>query len=261
MTLQMRHVSPFDSAQGDMTTVLQGRFVFKPADNGRSADRPALLSEEIVNLSELTSLPNLVSLSRIAMIPLVGWFLSRDDATSVIVCALLIILAGISDGLDGYLARRMGKVSRLGIALDPIADKVFAGALVILLVIYRDLPLWLAVAIVGRDLLIVSIGGLLMRGRDISLPSNLSGKYAFASIAMLIGCYVIRFDYGITLFTWTTLVLLIASTIVYARVMVIVRRGGSPPAFADRPLYRTLRTIGTLIVAALFFYHLYLFLT
>ena len=214
-----------------------------------------------MNLSELTSLPNLVSLSRIAMVPLVGWFLSRDDPTSVIVCALLIILAGISDGLDGYLARRLGKVSRLGIALDPIADKIFAGALVILLVIYRDLPIWLAVAIVGRDLLIVMIGGLMMRGRDINLPSNLTGKYAFASIAMLIGCYVIRFDYGIILYTWTTLILLIASTIGYTRVMVIVRRGGPPPVFADRPLYRTLRTIATLVVAAFFFYHLYLFLT
>ena len=213
----------------------------------------------IVNLSELTSLPNLVSLSRIAMIPLVGWFLSRDDATSVIVCALLIILAGISDGLDGWLARRLGRVSRLGIALDPIADKIFAGALVILLVIYRDLPLWLATVIVGRDLLIVMIAGLLMRGRDINLPSNLTGKYAFASTAMLIGCYVIRFGYGVNLFTWTTLVLLVASTIGYARVMVIVRRGGPPPVFTDRPLYRMLRTIATLVVAAFFFYHLYLF--
>jgi len=213
-----------------------------------------------VKLSKITSLPNLVSLSRVVMIPLVGYYLSRDDSGAVVVCAALIVLAGISDGLDGYLARRLGKVSRLGKVLDPLADKLFAGALVIMLVLYRDLPLWLAATIVGRDLLIVLIGGLLMRGRDTELSSNLTGKYTFAAITVLLGSYVVRFDYGINLFTWIVLALLVTSTIIYARVTVIVCRGGSPPVFADRPVYRAMRVAASLVVSAAFLHRFYLFL-
>jgi CDP-diacylglycerol--glycerol-3-phosphate 3-phosphatidyltransferase len=210
-----------------------------------------------MDLSQITSLPNLMSLSRVAMIPLVGYFLSRDDMTSMLVAAGLVILAGVSDGLDGYLARRMGKTSRLGVMLDPLADKLFAAGLVILLVFYRDLPIWLAAIIVGRDLLIIGLGGLLMRGRDIDLPSNLAGKYAFASIAMLIGCYVIRFDFGVELFTWLTLFLLVASSVVYTKVMLAVRRGQAVRRFVDRPLYRNLRIAGCTAVWIVLAYKLY----
>jgi cardiolipin synthase len=213
-----------------------------------------------MDLSQITNLPNLVSLSRVAMIPFVGWFLSRDDMTSMLIAAGLVILAGVSDGVDGYLARRMGKVSRLGILLDPLADKLFAAGLIIMLIFYRDFPIWLAATIVGRDLLIIILSGLLMRGREIDLPSNLIGKYAFASVAMLIGSYVLRFEFGIELFIWFTIVLLVASSIGYARVMWDVYHGRTPWEFADRPLYRNLRIVGCLITHAFYWYYLYLFI-
>lgn len=210
-----------------------------------------------MDLSQITSLPNLMSLSRVVMIPFVGYFLSRDDTTSMLISAGLVILAGVSDGLDGYLARRLGKVSRLGVMLDPLADKLFAAGLVLLLVFYRDLPIWLAATIVGRDILIIGLGGLLMRGREIDLPSNLAGKYAFASIAMLIGCYVIRFDFGVELFTWLTLFLLAASSVVYTKVMLAIRRGEPVRRYVDRPLYRNLRIAGCTAIWVVLVYKLY----
>lgn len=210
-----------------------------------------------MDLSQITSLPNLMSLSRVAMIPFVGYFLSRDDTTSMLIAVGLVILAGVSDGLDGYLARRMNKITRLGVLLDPLADKLFAAGLIVLLVFYRDLPIWLAATIVGRDILIVGLSGLLMRGREIDLPSNLIGKYAFASVAMLIGCYVIRFDFGIVLFTWLTLALLVASAIGYTRVLWAIHRGRTPWRFADRPLYRNLRIVGCVVLSIVLLYKLY----
>ena len=210
-----------------------------------------------MDLSQITSLPNLISLSRVAMIPLVGYFLSRHDTTSMLISAGLVILAGVSDGLDGYLARRLGKISRLGVMLDPLADKLFAAGLIILLVFYRDLPIWLAATIVGRDLLIIGLGALLMRGREIDLPSNLAGKYAFASIAMLIGCYVIRFEFGIGLFTWLTLALLVASSVGYTQVMLAIRRGEKPTEFRDRPWFRNLRIAGCTLIWIVLVYKLY----
>lgn len=192
---------------------------------------------------ELLKAPNLISLARIVMALPIGWLLARPGHESALWALGLMILAGFSDGLDGYVARRTGNITPLGVALDPVADKIFAGILVLLLLVYRDFPIWLAVAVVGRDLVIMIAGLILMRGRKISLPSNLTGKYTFASLAVLLASYVFYFEFGITVFTWTTVVFLLASTIVYARVLMKVRAGEEVPEFEDRPILRHTRTI------------------
>ncbi|MEW6411860.1 MAG: CDP-alcohol phosphatidyltransferase family protein [Candidatus Zixiibacteriota bacterium] len=184
---------------------------------------------------------NLVSISRILLTPFVGYYLAQGDSRSTLICAALLVLAGITDGLDGYLARRLKQVSEFGIALDPIADKIFAGVLVVLLIFYRDFPIWLAAAIVGRDLLILIAGSILLRGRKVVIPSNITGKYTFGVMAFLLGSYVIRFPFGIWLTTWVTVILLILSTLIYARVFWHVRRGQAPPVFRDKLMYKVLR--------------------
>lgn len=201
-------------------------------------------------------IPNLVSLSRVALTPFVGYYLAQGDNRSTLICAVLLVVAGITDGLDGYLARKMGQVSRLGIALDPIADKVFAGVLVILLILYREFPIWLAGAIIGRDLLILGAGMILLRGRKINLPSNITGKYTFGVMAFLLGSYVIRFDFGIWLTGTATVLLLVLSTIVYARLFVYVKAGKDAPVFNDRPVYKILRIGGTLALLVVYLYKL-----
>ncbi|UCG61190.1 MAG: CDP-alcohol phosphatidyltransferase family protein [Candidatus Zixiibacteriota bacterium] len=201
-------------------------------------------------------MPNLVSLFRVVLIPFLGYFLAQGDSRSTLICAGLYVLAGISDGLDGYLARKMGQVSQFGIALDPIADKVLAGALVILLIFYRDFPVWLAAAILGRDLLILIAGLLLLKGKKVVVPSNITGKYAFGVMAFLLGSYIIRFEFGIVLTTWVAVILLILSTIVYARVFVLVRKGRPAPVSADKPVYKFLRVGGSVLLLVLFFYKL-----
>lgn len=206
---------------------------------------------------EILKPPNLVSLLRIAIIPLLWYFLSQPGDTAILWAALVMIAAGVSDGLDGWLARRMQMVNPLGIALDPIADKIFAGALVILLIFYREFPVWLAGLIVGRDLLILVASLVLVRDLDISLPSNLTGKYAFAAITGLLGSYVIRFPFGIELFTWLSIALLLASTISYARVSLRVRGGQPPPRFDDRPAFRRARVTLTVMVILIYFVMLY----
>ncbi len=211
---------------------------------------------EAVMSSQWFEIPNLVSLSRVVLTPFVGYFLAQGDGRSTLICAVILVVAGITDGLDGYLARRMGKVSQLGIALDPVADKIFAGVLVVLLILYRGFPVWLATAIIGRDVLIMLAGLLLLRGRKLVLPSNITGKYAFGVMAFLLGSYVIRFEFGIVLTTYATLILLVLSTLVYARVFVRVRKGLKAPVFEDKPVYKFLRIGGSVALLALFFYKL-----
>jgi CDP-diacylglycerol--glycerol-3-phosphate 3-phosphatidyltransferase len=194
-----------------------------------------------VKASELFKISNLMSLFRILVIPLLWFFLAEPDRGSAIIALTIIILAAISDGLDGILARMRKEVSQLGMILDPFCDKVFAGALVVLLIIYRDFPVWLAVLILGRDLLILIAAAFLLKGQKIIVPANLTGKYAFASIAILLSCSVVRFEFGIELMTYISTVLIVASVFNYWRVLKYVKRGEQPPEFIDKPLYRYLR--------------------
>jgi CDP-diacylglycerol--glycerol-3-phosphate 3-phosphatidyltransferase len=214
-----------------------------------------LLSREILEL------PNLLSLTRVGLAPVIGYYLWRDDPTSTVIAALLIIAAGITDGLDGYLARRMNRVTSLGVALDPIADKLFAIILVGCLIIFRDFPIWLAAVIVGRDLLIVAGGMLLNEESRISLPSNLTGKWAFAALAVLLGAYIIRFDFSIAVMTPTVVVLLAASLFGYGRVFFKIRSGQPTPPFVDRAAFKVIRyslLAATAVAHAVMFYHEFL---
>ncbi len=208
-------------------------------------------------IKELFQLPNLVSLSRVALTPFVAYFLARPDGHSTVICLILLLVAGLTDGLDGYLARRMHLVGSLGKALDPIADKIFASVLVLLLIVYRGFPVWLAAVIIGRDLLILTAGMLLIRTQNIVPSSNLTGKYTFGAVAFLLGSYVIRFQFGIMLTTWLTIALLIASTVIYVKVFFEIRRSGSAAEFADKPTYRVLRVGGTILFLAVFFFQLF----
>ena len=73
-----------------------------------------------------------------------------------------MILAGLSDWFDGWAARRLGATGRLGVILDPLADKAMLVTLFVTLAYVRTIPLWLLVLVMGRDLVIV-IGALLLR--------------------------------------------------------------------------------------------------
>lgn len=231
-----------------------------PAD--RSTGLPGTTSShDTVNLRELTNLPNLLSISRVLLTPVIAWLLALDTDAATYICLGLLILAGITDFLDGFAARRIGYNGKLGKILDPIADKIMAGVLIILLILHRDFPIWLAAIIVGRDLLILIAGMLLLGNRRVVVPSNLTGKYAFASIAVLLACYVVQFDFGITMMTGISLALITLSMLLYTRTFITVRSGGEPHRFVDRPATSTGRILLTLLVSAYFLYHFYFFIT
>ena len=114
------------------------------------------------------NLPNSITLSRIASVPLLIWILSPHfpwtghGATGLrggeqeIIASLVFIAASITDGLDGYLARRRNQITTMGMLLDPLADKLMVTAAYILLVAYNPrivLP-WIAVLVIGREFLV-----------------------------------------------------------------------------------------------------------
>lgn len=203
---------------------------------------------------------NLLSLSRVLLTPLVGYFLWKGDSQSTHICALLLIVAGITDGLDGYVARKLGQVSDFGKTLDPLADKLMAIVLIGLLIMFRDFPWWLAGVVVGRDLLILLAGLTLMRGEKIVVPSNWAGKYAFVAIIFLIGSYIYRFPTGITVLTWMTIVLVAISSLLYARLFLRLRGGQKLQIQPDRPMWKGLRTTFNISFLIVYFYGFFRFM-
>jgi CDP-diacylglycerol---glycerol-3-phosphate 3-phosphatidyltransferase len=108
------------------------------------------------------NLPNSITMSRIVMIPLLLWMLSTHfpwqgpDGTQEIAASVLFILASMTDGLDGYLARKHGQITTMGMLLDPLADKIMVTAALVALVAYNPeiVKVWIAVVIIGREFLI-----------------------------------------------------------------------------------------------------------
>jgi CDP-diacylglycerol--glycerol-3-phosphate 3-phosphatidyltransferase len=113
------------------------------------------------------NLPNSITLSRIATVPLLIWIMSpafpANHAThglaggeQELIASAVFILASITDGLDGYLARKRNQITTLGMLLDPLADKLMVTAAYIILVAYnpRVVPPWIAVIIIGREFLV-----------------------------------------------------------------------------------------------------------
>jgi CDP-diacylglycerol--glycerol-3-phosphate 3-phosphatidyltransferase len=205
---------------------------------------------------DIFKVPNLITLGRLFLLIPTAFFLSQPGVNNRIYALACLTAAAISDCLDGYFARRLNQQTRLGLILDPLSDKIMAGVLAILLIIYRDFPLWLALVIVGRDLLIL-IGGLFMKSKITEVPpSNLSGKYSFASIAVLLCSYIIEFRFGIWLFTILTITFILLSLIVYGRIFFVVMKGRPIPRFQDKTLYRIFRTVLSWSISIYFLYRL-----
>ena len=126
------------------------------------------------------TVPNLISMARLAGVPLFLWLVIGPEAD---VWALVVLMvAGFSDWLDGYLARRLDQMSKLGEILDPVADRLYILAAVIGL-LYRDIiPWWVAIIIPLRDALLwVLVPFLRTRGYS-ALPVHYLGKAATAAL-------------------------------------------------------------------------------
>lgn len=103
------------------------------------------------------NLPNLITMARILCVPLIVWTIT---AGHMLPAFLLFLLAGISDAVDGFLAKRFNMATELGAVLDPLADKALIVSIYVALGFTETLPRWIVILVVSRDILIV--GGFLV---------------------------------------------------------------------------------------------------
>jgi len=103
------------------------------------------------------SIPNLITLGRILLVPIVVWAIASG---TMWIAFVLFVVAGVSDAVDGFLAKRFNMTTELGAYLDPLADKALIVSIYIALGINGDIPRWLVILVVSRDILIV--GGIML---------------------------------------------------------------------------------------------------
>jgi len=98
------------------------------------------------------NIPNFLSLLRIILVPVIVIFLIQGSYTKALI---IFVIAGLTDALDGALARLLNKQTKLGSFLDPLADKILLSTSVIALAIFNLIPSWLAVIVISRDFMIL----------------------------------------------------------------------------------------------------------
>ncbi len=99
------------------------------------------------------SIPNIITLGRILLVPVIVWAIASGQME---IAFALFVVAGISDAVDGFLAKRFNMASELGALLDPLADKALLVSIYVALGIWGAIPRWIVILVVSRDIMIVA---------------------------------------------------------------------------------------------------------
>jgi cardiolipin synthase len=137
-------------------------------------------SDKVVHSHRVLTIPNIISIIRLAGVPLFLWLVLVPEADGW--AFVVLAISGVSDYADGYLARRLHQTSKLGEILDPVADRLYILSTIIALAVRDIIPWWFAVLLPARDAFLwVLVPFLRTRGYS-SLPVHFLGKAATANL-------------------------------------------------------------------------------
>jgi cardiolipin synthase len=136
----------------------------------------ALVAEDSTRTNRVWTIPNLLSVVRLAGVPVFLWLVLGPEADGWALA--LLAVSGVTDFLDGYLARRLGQTSVVGQILDPVADRLYILAVVVGLALRDIIPWWAALLLPLRDLLLWGLVPLLRTRGYSALPVHFLGKAA-----------------------------------------------------------------------------------
>lgn len=155
---------------------------------------------------------NLLSLLRVVLVAPMGIAVANGSQGWILVLAVAGV---VTDALDGMLARKRNEITELGKILDPLADKLVIGTVVLVMIFKQTIPLWLAGAIIVRDLLILAGSFYLSKKMQSVPPSRMLGKITVNLVAAGILGHLFEISFLFPWFDYLVLVFLIASFIQY----------------------------------------------
>jgi CDP-diacylglycerol---glycerol-3-phosphate 3-phosphatidyltransferase len=150
---------------------------------------------------EITDLPNVITLIRIAFIPLILICIDNYSPKLSTLAASLFSIAAASDALDGYLARRMGLITVVGKFLDPLADKLIVLSTLVMLVAKGRAPAWLVIVLTARELAVTGLRAIASQ-EGFVISAGAGGKAKSALQMVGIGFLLVHFPYDLLFFDY-----------------------------------------------------------
>ncbi len=173
----------------------------------------------VSGVAEQVTIPNLISIIRLALVPYIILTLLEGR---FMLAFFLFVAVGISDGVDGFIARKFNQRTVLGAYLDPLADKVLLISVFLVLGYMEIIPLWLTIAIVTRDVLITA--GVLVAffiGNPIAIKplfvskANTASQIVLVSVAIGAPAFALDLEWVKTILVWLCGALTVASAFAY----------------------------------------------
>ena len=136
----------------------------------------------------ILTIPNLLTFFRLALIPL---FLYAGLVGNMGWAVVIAAVGFLTDLVDGKIARRFGQVSKLGIALDPLSDRLGLASGAAVLIVQHLSPLWVVLVVVGRDAVLVLVGAPILKTRGLPIPAVTKvGKYGSFAVSVMFGLFL-----------------------------------------------------------------------
>jgi CDP-diacylglycerol--glycerol-3-phosphate 3-phosphatidyltransferase len=173
---------------------------------------------KMIRRTPILTVANGLSLARLVLLVPITLLLLDNGGAAPVTAIVLICLGWLSDGLDGMAARRLGQISELGKILDPVADKIFALVLLIVLTTARDFPVWLLILFIPRDLAILWGGLYLARRRKTVEQSGLWGKITTNLLMATVVAYLANWTFIMPWLLASVVFSAVISTWQYARI-------------------------------------------
>jgi cardiolipin synthase len=137
----------------------------------------------------ILTVPNLLTFFRLGLIPVFLWV--SIGANNMGWAVVIAALGFLTDLVDGKIARRFGQVSKLGIALDPLSDRLGLASGAAVLIVKHLSPLWVVLVVIARDALLVLIGAPVLKARGLPIPPvTRVGKYGSFAVSVMFGLFL-----------------------------------------------------------------------
>lgn len=138
------------------------------------------------------NIPNVLTAIRFFLIPGFVYYFFSPSENGVRIAIIIFIIAGLTDILDGFIARKYNLITKLGIVLDPLADKLMLLTVLICITLKKQIPLWIIIVVAVKESLMILGAITLFNNHDIVVPANKLGK--LSTVAFYIAILAVTFE-------------------------------------------------------------------
>lgn len=163
-----------------------------------------MIISKLLNRSDNVNIPNLLTIFRLILIPVFILVFFSEYPGSLLNSTMVFLIAGFTDSLDGYIARKYKLITKIGIVLDPLADKLMLLTVLTCLSLKGYIPSWVLIVVAVKEILMI-LCGIFLYKKGTVIPSNIFGKlstiFFYISIFIFsfyktIGIYLLYFSVG-----------------------------------------------------------------